>query len=72
MRCPMRLSKIRSSTCSRCLETGRRLLSAGRCHPEIARIGQQIVDSAALSAREKRTVRAGRIMDEEIYGVERG
>jgi glucose-fructose oxidoreductase len=25
-------------------------------HPEIARIGQQIVDSAVLSAREKRTV----------------
>ncbi|EDY17119.1 oxidoreductase domain protein [Chthoniobacter flavus Ellin428] len=28
----------------------------GPLHPEIARIGQQIVDSAALSAREKRTV----------------
>jgi predicted dehydrogenase len=25
-------------------------------HPEVARVGQQIVDSAALSAREKRTV----------------
>jgi glucose-fructose oxidoreductase len=25
-------------------------------HPAIARIGQQIVDSAVLSAREKRTV----------------
>jgi glucose-fructose oxidoreductase len=25
-------------------------------HPQIARIGQQIVDSAVLSAREKRTV----------------
>jgi glucose-fructose oxidoreductase len=28
----------------------------GPLHPEIARIGQQIVDSAAQSAREKRTV----------------
>lgn len=28
----------------------------GPMHPEIARIGQQIVDSAVLSAREKRTV----------------
>jgi glucose-fructose oxidoreductase len=28
----------------------------GPLHPEIARIGQQIVDSAALSARERRTV----------------
>ncbi len=28
----------------------------GPLHPEIARIGQQIVDSAAASAREKRTV----------------
>jgi glucose-fructose oxidoreductase len=28
----------------------------GPLHPEIARIGQQIVDSAGLSAREKRTV----------------
>jgi predicted dehydrogenase len=28
----------------------------GPLHPEIARIGQQIIDSAALSAREKRTV----------------
>lgn len=28
----------------------------GPLHPEIARIGQQIVDSAMLSAREKRTV----------------
>jgi predicted dehydrogenase len=28
----------------------------GPLHPEIARIGQQIMDSAALSAREKRTV----------------
>ena len=37
-------------------------LDGGECergplHPEISRIGQQIVDSAALSAREKRTVR---------------
>jgi glucose-fructose oxidoreductase len=29
----------------------------GPLHPAISRIGQQIVDSAALSAREKRTVR---------------
>jgi glucose-fructose oxidoreductase len=29
----------------------------GPLHPEIARIGQQIVDSAVLSAREKRTVK---------------
>ncbi len=28
----------------------------GPLHPEIARVGQQIVDSAVLSAREKRTV----------------
>ena len=28
----------------------------GPLHPEIARIGQQIVDSAARSAREKLTV----------------
>jgi glucose-fructose oxidoreductase len=28
----------------------------GPLSPEIARIGQQIVDSAVLSAREKRTV----------------
>ena len=28
----------------------------GPLHPEIARIGQQIIDSAALSARKKRTV----------------
>ncbi len=31
-------------------------LERGPLHPEIARIGQQIVDSAVLSAREKRTV----------------
>jgi glucose-fructose oxidoreductase len=31
-------------------------LERGPLHPEIARIGQQIVDSAARSAREKRTV----------------
>ena len=31
-------------------------MERGPLHPEIARIGQQIVDSAARSAREKRTV----------------
>ena len=31
-------------------------IERGPLHPEIARIGQQIMDSAALSAREKRTV----------------
>ncbi len=37
-----------------CLETGEPV--SGPLSVEIARIGQQIVDSAALSAREKRTV----------------
>jgi glucose-fructose oxidoreductase len=37
-----------------CLETGRPI--EGPLSPEIARIGQQIVDSAAKSASEKRTV----------------
>ena len=37
-----------------CLETGNPL--TGPLAPEVARIGQQIVDSAVLSAREKRTV----------------
>jgi glucose-fructose oxidoreductase len=37
-----------------CLETGEPV--SGPLAPEIARIGQQIVDSAVLSAREKRTV----------------
>jgi predicted dehydrogenase len=37
-----------------CLEHGREV--EGPLSPTIARIGQQIVDSAALSAREKRTV----------------
>jgi glucose-fructose oxidoreductase len=37
-----------------CLETGTPL--SGPLSPEISRIGQQIVDSAVLSAREKRTV----------------
>ena len=38
-----------------CLETGEAV--TGPLSPEIARIGQQIVDSAVLSAREKRTVK---------------
>ncbi|MEA3208854.1 MAG: hypothetical protein QOE70_1911 [Chthoniobacter sp.] len=37
------------------LEGGK--LECDPLHPEIARIGQQIVDSAVLSAREKRTVK---------------
>ncbi len=37
-----------------CLETGEPI--SGPLSPEICRIGQQIVDSALLSAREKRTV----------------
>ncbi|MDB6156278.1 MAG: gfo 4 [Chthoniobacteraceae bacterium] len=37
-----------------CLENGEDI--AGPLSPEISRIGQQIVDSAVLSAREKRTV----------------
>jgi glucose-fructose oxidoreductase len=37
-----------------CLDTGAAV--SGPLAPEIARIGQQIVDSAVLSAREKRTV----------------
>ncbi len=37
-----------------CLETGTPV--SGPLSPDIARIGQQIVDSAMLSAREKRTV----------------
>ena len=37
-----------------CLETGKPV--TGPLSPEIARIGQQIVDSAGISAREKRTV----------------
>jgi glucose-fructose oxidoreductase len=37
-----------------CLESGEAL--TGPLSPEISRIGQQIVDSALLSAREKRTV----------------
>lgn len=37
-----------------CLENGRKI--DGPLSPEICRIGQQIVDSAVLSAREKRTV----------------
>jgi glucose-fructose oxidoreductase len=37
-----------------CMETGEPV--TGPLAPEIARIGQQIVDSAVLSAREKRTV----------------
>ncbi|MDQ3622255.1 MAG: Gfo/Idh/MocA family oxidoreductase, partial [Verrucomicrobiota bacterium] len=36
------------------LETGE--FERGPLHPEVSRIGQQIVDSAVLSAREKRTV----------------
>ena len=35
---------------------GEETFERGPLHPEIARIGQQIVDSAVLSAREKRTV----------------
>lgn len=38
-----------------CVETGRPL--EGPLSPAVSRIGQQIVDSAVLSAREKRTVR---------------
>jgi glucose-fructose oxidoreductase len=38
-----------------CLEAGQPV--TGPLAPEIARIGQQIVDSAAVSAREKRTVK---------------
>jgi glucose-fructose oxidoreductase len=38
-----------------CLETGEKV--AGPLSPSICRIGQQIVDSAVLSARTKRTVR---------------
>jgi glucose-fructose oxidoreductase len=38
-----------------CLETGEPVL--GPLDPKLARIGQQIVDSAVLSASEKRTVR---------------
>lgn len=38
-----------------CLETGEAV--AGPLSPALSRIGQQIVDSAVLSAREKRTVR---------------
>ncbi len=37
-----------------CLENGRKI--DGPLSPEICRVGQQIVDAAALSAREKRTV----------------
>ena len=37
-----------------CIESGRSI--AGPLDPALSRIGQQIVDSAALSAREKRTV----------------
>lgn len=37
-----------------CLDTGKPV--EGPLSPELCRIGQQIVDSAALSAREKRTV----------------
>ena len=37
-----------------CLETGEEV--SGPLSPKVCRIGQQIVDSAALSAREKRTV----------------
>ena len=36
--------------------SGDEAFERGPLHPEIARIGQQIVDSAALSARERRTV----------------
>jgi glucose-fructose oxidoreductase len=36
--------------------SGTQEFERGPLHPEIARIGQQIVDTAALSAREKRTV----------------
>lgn len=38
-----------------CLETGEPI--TGPLSPEVSRIGQQIVDSAVLSAREKRTVK---------------
>ena len=38
-----------------CLETGEPI--RGPLSPAIARIGQQIVDSAVLSARERRTVK---------------
>lgn len=38
-----------------CLETGEPVI--GPLDPKLARIGQQIVDSAVLSAQEKRTVR---------------
>ena len=38
-----------------CVETGRPV--EGPLSPEVSRVGQQIVDSAVLSAREKRTVR---------------
>ncbi len=37
--------------------SGEETFERGPLHPEIARIGQQIVDSAVLSAREKRTVK---------------
>ena len=37
-----------------CLETGEKV--SGPLDPNLCRVGQQIVDSAALSAREKRTV----------------
>jgi glucose-fructose oxidoreductase len=37
-----------------CIETGRPI--EGPLSPEVARIGQQIVDSAILSAKDKRTV----------------
>jgi len=37
-----------------CLETGEEV--TGPLSPSLSRIGQQIVDSAVLSAREKRTV----------------
>lgn len=37
-----------------CLETGRAI--EGPLSPEVSRIGQQIVDSAVLSAKERRTV----------------
>jgi glucose-fructose oxidoreductase len=38
-----------------CLETGEPLI--GPLTPELSRIGQQIVDTAMISAKEKRTVR---------------
>jgi glucose-fructose oxidoreductase len=37
-----------------CMEKGRTV--EGPLSPEISRVGQQIVDSAVLSARERRTV----------------